>query len=597
MTDGNRGGAPPRSGAGDTGPDRPRARTRTRVRAAKRDNPSSADPAASWQPQASWLADSNDVIDRPAAVGPDLVNIGFIRTALRRSRRVWAGLAVLGFLLGAALWVTRPVTPQASTRIVLNVGPDNPAGVPILNDQVLAQSRGVAQIAIHKLGLHESIDSFLASYQVAVLTDQVLRITASASSSNEAVRRSNAIASAFLTFKARQLQTQDNLYFAKLDEAVSRSEQGLKSINARITRVFDKPTSDTQRRQLNRLRAARTQAESALLALKTQVSGDKAAQQATTAAMVAQSHTLDTVVPPPPSRLKSLILFCGAGLLIGLFVGVGFVVVRTLVSDRLRRRDDVALALGAPVMLSIPAKSGTRVRPGRGGLPLAQRRDVQRVVAFLRGVLPTGSRGALAVVPVDDATVAASALVSLATSLAENGRRVVVADLCSGAPAGKLLGVKEPGVHAAQIEGRSIHVAIPEPDDIAPIGPLSPNTPSDQPAPAHEVDDVYASADVLLTLATLDPSLAGDHLRTWATDAVVVVTAGRSSWTRIHAVGELVRLAGTRLLSAVLLGADKWDESLGVTVSAVTSRDAKVVPGNGDSKATPFDETTARRSS
>ncbi|HUK73238.1 MAG TPA: hypothetical protein VLW50_31570, partial [Streptosporangiaceae bacterium] len=46
---------------------------------------------------------------------------------------------------------------------------------------------------------------------------------------------------------------------------------------------------------------------------------------------------------------------------------------------------------------------------------------------------------------------------------------------------------------------------------------------------------------------------------------VVVVTAGRSSSTRIHAVGEMIRLAGTPLVSAVLVGADKTDESLGAT--------------------------------
>ena len=79
-----------------------------------------------------------------------------------------------------------------------------------------------------------------------------------------------------------------------------------------------------------------------------------------------------------------------------------------------------------------------------------------------------------------------------------------------------------------------------------------------------------ASANLLLTLATLDPSLGGEHLATWATDAVAVVTAGRSSWTKIHAVGEMIRLSGTRLVSAVLVGADKTDESLGVTQTPET---------------------------
>ncbi len=45
---------------------------------------------------------------------------------------------------------------------------------------------------------------------------------------------------------------------------------------------------------------------------------------------------------------------------------------------------------------------------------------------------------------------------------------------------------------------------------------------------------------------------------------VVVVTAGESSVEKVHSVGEMIRLAGTRLDSVVLIGADKSDESLGV---------------------------------
>ena len=74
-----------------------------------------------------------------------------------------------------------------------------------------------------------------------------------------------------------------------------------------------------------------------------------------------------------------------------------------------------------------------------------------------------------------------------------------------------------------------------------------------------------ASADLLLTLVTLDPSLGAENLATWAASAVVVVTAGRSSWATINAVGEMIRLAGTSVASAVLVGTDKTDESLGVT--------------------------------
>ena len=98
------------------------------------------------------------------------------------------------------------------------------------------------------------------------------------------------------------------------------------------------------------------------------------------------------------------------------------------------------------------------------------------------------------------------------------------------------------------------------------------------PAPADEaLVAACSSADLLLTLATLDPAFGGDYLGTWATNAVAVVTAGQSSAEKVYGVGEMIRLAGTRLDSAVLLGADKSDDSLGVADPA--DQPALIGPG------------------
>jgi hypothetical protein len=129
------------------------------------------------------------------------------------------------------------------------------------------------------------------------------------------------------------------------------------------------------------------------------------------------------------------------------------------------------------------------------------------------------------------------------------------------------------------VDGAQLIAAVPDPAEFAPIGPLRPTSPRAQTAAAGELAAACASADLLLTLITLDPSVGGEHLATWAADAVVVVTAGRSSWTKIHAVGEMIRLAGTRLASAVLVGADKTDESLGVAPPPDAGRDAVMTQG------------------
>ena len=103
--------------------------------------------------------------------------------------------------------------------------------------------------------------------------------------------------------------------------------------------------------------------------------------------------------------------------------------------------------------------------------------------------------------------------------------QVVVADLCGGTPAAQLLGATGPGVHSVTVNDTELVVAIPEHDDVVPVGPLRPLLLGEAPGPLAAA---YASADLLLTLVPLDPSLGGDHLATWATGAVAMVTAGQS---------------------------------------------------------------------
>jgi hypothetical protein len=108
-------------------------------------------------------------------------------------------------------------------------------------------------------------------------------------------------------------------------------------------------------------------------------------------------------------------------------------------------------------------------------------------------------------------------------------------------------------------------VAVPARDDVAPLGPLqSPAAPVGSARADEALTAVCADADLVLSLVNLDPAYGGEHLATWATEVVAVVTAGRSTAVRIHAVGEMIRLSGARLGSVLVLGADKRDESIGL---------------------------------
>jgi lipopolysaccharide exporter len=540
------------------------------------------------------IAAEHEVTDLAAG----LVSVGFIRAALRRSKWFWAAMAVAGLIIGSGLYLSSPPLYQASTTLLLTVGPEAQPGTAILDNQAEAQSRAVAALALQRLGLRQEVGSFLGSYTATVVTDRVLRITGSARSSDQAVNVTNAVAAAFLQFRADQLQEQLQLQFAALDQQVAQGKQHLKSITDQISQWTAQSASSAQQAKLSSLRTQRDRASTDLTALEQTASANKATSQITTTSMITGSKVIDTASPLAHSRYKVLILYTGAGFIIGLMLGVGIVVVRAITSERLYRRDDVARALGAPVQLSIPATSAIRRLRSRlmgpRGLAAAESRDMQRIVVYLRGVVRAEPPGlaTLAVVPVDNPRVAALSVVSLAASYAQRDKRVVVTDLCSGSPAARLLGVKDLGVHPANVDGGRIVVVIPGPEEIAPAGPLGSASPQAQPALAGQAAAACASADLLLTLVTLDPSGGAEHLATWATDAVAVVTSGRSSWSKIQAVGELIRLAGTRLVSAVVIGSDRSDESLGMMRAPLAGRDTAAMQTPHSHAGRSYSEST-----
>jgi capsular polysaccharide biosynthesis protein len=495
-------------------------------------------------------------------VATGFASLGFIREALRRGRRIWLGLAAAGLLIGAAAFVKFPPAYQGSATVLLANNPFEVPSSAILDDQAVAQSRTVAGAAAHKLGLNETPGDFSGQYAVTTLTDRVLIITAKAASPGLALREANAVASAYLAFQAKQLLNQEQLVSKSLQQQIAQAQQGVNSIDAQIKSTLSQPPSPTRHSELTRLTAERDGANNALSVLKVNVAGQQATTRIQTTNVIKGSLILDPAALLPQHKSKYLLLYVGGGLLGGLVLGLLIVIIRALVSNRLRRRDDVARALGAPVKLSV---GKIKQRRGASGLAAVESTEIQHIAQHLgRAVMPSrGGVATLAVVPVDDPQVAALSVVSLALSCAQEGLKVIVADLCANSPAARLLGADEPGVHTVSVHDAHLLAALPDPNDLAPEGPLrnrSRNADAADPLAA-----ACASADLLLTLASVDPSTGAEHLSGWARGAVVEVTAGRSTATRIHAVGELIRLSGTELISAVLIGADKTDESLGVT--------------------------------
>jgi capsular polysaccharide biosynthesis protein len=504
--------------------------------------------------------------NRPSDFAPGLVTLGFIKAAIRRSTRFLFVMTAVGLLGGFGYYVKSSPSYQASASVLLTLSPyENNLTAPADN-QAIAETAAVAELAVQKLGLQESASSFLKTYTAASVTDQLLTITASAPSPNQAVLYASAVSNAFLKFRADQQHGQNNLFLQSLEAQVNQAKQRVNSINAQLSQLPSQPTSPTQESQISKLRVEQTSATAALSTLQTAISGNETTTGADLTAALDNSQVLN-VTPLPYSKKKKLITYGALGLIGGLALGLTIVVVRALMSDRLRRRDDIAYALDAPVKLSVSTLGARRTLTPRPGRAAKRDLDMQRVIAHLHSAVPRSTQvpASLAIVAVDNGPVVAQAVAALATSYASRGTQVIAADLSSGAYLAHLSGVKGPGVQTVSRNGVNFMMAVPDRDDPVPVGPLPSVT---SPAgPARAGDALVASdvsADLLLTLVTLDPALGGEHLASWAVNAVVVVSAGQSSAERIHGVGEMVRLAGMRLDSVVLIGADKRDESLGL---------------------------------
>ena len=99
-------------------------------------------------------------------------SLGFIKAALRRRAWLWCLLAVVGLLIGSALYKEFPPAYQASTSVLITDNPNQDPMIAIQTDISLAQSRTVAGRVAQQLGLNQTVNSLLAAYTVTAVTDR-----------------------------------------------------------------------------------------------------------------------------------------------------------------------------------------------------------------------------------------------------------------------------------------------------------------------------------------------------------------------------------------------------------------------------------------
>lgn len=500
---------------------------------------------------------------------PDgLVTLRFLWNAVRRQVRLWFAIALVGLAAGALLPVVRPAPSLASTQLLLTHETGSNPAEAIATDASLVTTRTVAGRVIDQLGLKQTPDELLEQYSTSTSTDRVLAISASAPTDARARSLARTIASTFLEFRMEQTRAQQEPIKKDIHHAKARVDRLRAKVP--IAQLLDDTGSTTD----NSPAAKLDRAESELTSLRQTLE-----EMRRDASLMSSSRVLDPAAIVPHSFHKTLAKDALTGLAAGIVLGIGFVIVSAVLSDRVRTRRDIARALGARVTLSLAGQDGRwwrrLLRPLLGYSRLTER-DKKAAASHLYARIPWSEpKPTLAVVSVDSIESTASITASLAAAVADDGYRMLLVDL-TGALATRL-GVPEPGTQEASvgIDGSTVVVHRPEAHAGAPEGPLL----------ESKGDDTllaeWADADVVVTLADLPPALGGDHLRTWAADASMVVTAGRSTATKIHSVAEMVRTADLSLDPVIVLGSDKTDETIGLptarTAPPTYSEDLEVV--------------------
>ena len=506
----------------------------------------------------SWRIEEADPDKTPTA-GPStgFVSLHFLRSALRRRWKVWVSIAATCLMLGAAWNVVVPAKGVGTVTLLMSHDPATDATTAMDTDISLLRTRTVAQSVIDGLGLPMTTEQLQATVTATAVTPTVLVIDVAAPDDASALARVRALSRAYLSFRGTQLESQSKALVDGYQEQIDGLRKQASDLTAKYNALV--AAGAAHQGEATDVLSQRASVGAEISRLQ-QLVEDTALQSH---AIVEASHELDPPSTVPRSTLRRLVLTLGSGLIGGLALGIGLVLFQALTSTRLRRREEVALALSAPVRFSAGRASHGSPWPRRS------RGSARAVDVLVHGLASAvaprkGRQVRLGVLAVDDTEDAALVVSTLAVRLAAAGRSVFVVDLSRAGRLGRTV-AGTLALEQHEVGSREPEVFRPEREPVLARGPLATSPAAWSALPReHPSRAGWDAADVVLTLAEVDPAVGVDHLATWVARVVLLVAAGRSSAERLRTVGELVRAAGLDLAFAMMVDADPTDESSGL---------------------------------
>ncbi|MFF8840185.1 Wzz/FepE/Etk N-terminal domain-containing protein [Streptomyces sp. NPDC015130] len=450
------------------------------------------------------------------ATAAPLLDLHALVVAVRRRRRVWYSLALLGLLLGTAVAVLLPPPPTAVTKVLVAHQEDQPndPGTLIRTDVALIRTTRIAGEALRTLKSPVKPEDFLQDYTAEGLTNNLLWIEATGATEAEATARAQALADVFVTDHVRRIREVADAEAKALLDQRDRLRDELAQVNRTIGdgTPGSGPKASADRESLFARRAELTSRISDF---------DQRAAEARmgTPRLLVGTRIVDAPLVVRHSLPRAVATDAAIGLALGLVLGLAVSAVGAVVADRPVLRREIAANLGASVLAELPRSTWPwqrrRVRAARERLTTSLARTVR------------GSGEPVSLLELGCARSAGTIALDLAGALAADGPAVVV----DGLPGGRLADRKaKPGAPAVVRGERA----------------------SDVPLQGRPVG-----------LGSVAPGTAWTDLRYLGTRTVLVVRAGHGSAAWLHTVARQLADQHIPVIGVVLIDPDPRDRTDG----------------------------------
>ena len=285
-----------------------------------------------------------------------------VRALLRGIRTVGVCLAA-GIVASLLYTVIRPPLYHATALVLLPASAVDSTGQPTrnINTEVqVAASGDVLTIAAGELHPKPHVSELKDHLKVTAPTPDILEFTAKAVTGGRAIAAANAIADGYRQYSASGATAQLdkiigalNTTEAQLKVQVSQYQTEIDTATARLSSLPpNSPQASAEAGLITSLQSEQNDATAQLIDIQNQAAQARLSTDVDSSGI----KVLERASSATNSAAKSAVLNVGGGIILGLLVGASIVLAREGRDRRLRLRDDIARAAGAPIVAAIATR-------------------------------------------------------------------------------------------------------------------------------------------------------------------------------------------------------------------------------------------------